>query len=275
MRDMKEIILDEEFKHLMPPLGGEAYTQLTENLLKNGCLHALVLWKGILIDGYNRYEICSRHNIPYETVNMELPSREAAKLWIIELQAGRRNMTPTQLAYLRGCHYRTIKKLESSVNNSTSSQLAEMYRVSKGTILRDSKVSEAIDAIGDVSQEAKKTLLADEIKIEKKTLERLASAPSDEIAEIAESIENGTYKKPAESTTRPGASADVAALRTGLSGASLSAYVSSKSTHPLVDKITGQSFTDLINACNSKSSEIIKKALRAHIGALEEIFVSL
>ena len=53
---MEKIIIDEEFRDLLPALDEEIYKALEENLLQNGCRDAVVLWDGILIDGHNLYE---------------------------------------------------------------------------------------------------------------------------------------------------------------------------------------------------------------------------
>jgi hypothetical protein len=42
----------------------------------DGCRDPLVLWNGILIDGYNRYKICTENNIPFKTIDKEFASRE-------------------------------------------------------------------------------------------------------------------------------------------------------------------------------------------------------
>jgi DNA modification methylase len=80
------------------PLTGEEYAQLETSLLADGCRDFLVLWRGLLLDGHNRLEICNRHGIPYDTVDIELPDRESAKLWIEENQIGRRNLSTDQRA---------------------------------------------------------------------------------------------------------------------------------------------------------------------------------
>lgn len=46
-----------------------------------------------LIDGHNRLEICQRLGIPFATVPMEFDDRNQVKLWIIQNQEGRRNLT--------------------------------------------------------------------------------------------------------------------------------------------------------------------------------------
>ena len=87
---------DKEFSGLVPKLADEEYKQLEANIIKEGCRDPLVLWKGILLDGHNRYEICQKNNIKFETVEIKLDSRDGAKIWIIQNQLGRRNLTPYQ-----------------------------------------------------------------------------------------------------------------------------------------------------------------------------------
>ena len=87
-----EITIDPEFKALIRPLGADELRQLEENILRDGCRDPLVVWDGILIDGHNRHEICTRNGIPFEAVEMVFDDREAAELWMIENQMGRRNM---------------------------------------------------------------------------------------------------------------------------------------------------------------------------------------
>ena len=44
------------------------------------------------LDGHNRYEIAQKHNLTYKTIQRKFDSEDAAKLWIIDNQFGRRNL---------------------------------------------------------------------------------------------------------------------------------------------------------------------------------------
>jgi len=86
-------LIDKEFKALIPPLSNEEHTQLEQNILaKRKCHDAIVLWQGLIIDGHHRYEICINHGIEFEVKEMSLPTREDAKLWILQNQLCRRNL---------------------------------------------------------------------------------------------------------------------------------------------------------------------------------------
>ena len=93
-----ELTIDVEFQSLIAPLTPQEFDLLKAQILEQGCLQPLCVWKTedkrrILLDGHNRRRICSEHNLPFNTVNIRLASRDHAKLWILEHQAGRRNLT--------------------------------------------------------------------------------------------------------------------------------------------------------------------------------------
>ena len=91
---MPSIQIDQEFKELIPPLLEEEYQQLKQNIITaNKCKNAIMLWNGIIIDGHNRFYICVEHGIEFEVKDLHFDSREDAKLWILENQLGRRNLT--------------------------------------------------------------------------------------------------------------------------------------------------------------------------------------
>ena len=88
------LAVDKEFMQLIPPLLDEEYKQLEQNILAKGkCLNAILLWDGMIVDGHNRFYICMKHGIEFEVKDMHFDSREEAKLWILENQLGRRNLT--------------------------------------------------------------------------------------------------------------------------------------------------------------------------------------
>ena len=149
------IILDKEFQALIPPLSAEEKAQLEENIVAEGCRDALITWQGILLDGHNRYEICERLDIPYRTISIDLPDRDAAADWIDKNQLGRRNLTPDQMSLLRGRRYNRAKKAphrpEKGDQNDplnpqkTADRLAKEHGVSPATIKRDGKIAAFMD----------------------------------------------------------------------------------------------------------------------------------
>jgi hypothetical protein len=90
----KKLKTDQVFMSLMPPLSEEEFRQLEESILsEGGCRDPIVTWRGLIIDGHNRYGICMHHGIAFETVPINFNGYYEAILWVIENQMGRRNLT--------------------------------------------------------------------------------------------------------------------------------------------------------------------------------------
>jgi len=260
---MQQIIIDREFKFLLPVLDETAFADLEADVLENGIRDSLVLWEGILIDGYNRYNIAQKHDLPFNTISMEFNSRDEVVIWIIRNQIARRNLTPFQLRYFRGLHYHAdrrnqgynspnaqdLSKPQNEVLINTAAKLAEKYNVSKSTIERDSRLADALIVLGEVSPEAKLSILSGETRVTRAELDALLTGSEENVAEIAESIENGTFAE------RRADDAD--AIRT---------------LDSAFGKISDLIKRELTGLSKSYSPEEVKTALRSHITALEDIY---
>ena len=110
-----DLLIDDEFLALIPPLSSSEYQILEENILKDGCRDPLVSWNGIVVDGHNRHTICRKHNLEFNTVEMSFDSRNDVSIWIIQNQFGRRNLTHFARAELglKSKHFFQDKGLEN------------------------------------------------------------------------------------------------------------------------------------------------------------------
>ena len=227
-----EILIDEEFKSLIPVLSPEEKSQLENNLLCEGCRDPLVIWKGynILLDGHNRYEICVKNGINYELIEIELPSREEAHLWMMRNQLGRRNLQPEALSYFRGKLQAALKQKvgrkkkdknehqndaqknldenehQNDAKAKTAAILGNQFKVSQATIERDAKYAKAVDQITELvgSQIRPKILSKTTTKklTKKKTLELAKSAKS-KPEEVIEYFNPGAIKKSNPAEVKP------------------------------------------------------------------------
>ena len=110
-----DIVIDKEFRTLIPPLTVEEYNGLKASILADGCRDALVLWGDILVDGHNRYEICTSHDVPFKTVQREFEDRNDVKLWMMKNQLARRNLNDFQRSEI-------VYKCEDAVKAVTSAK---------------------------------------------------------------------------------------------------------------------------------------------------------
>jgi hypothetical protein len=93
------IVVNEELKAYIDPLTPEEYESLERSILAEGCRDALVLWGDVLVDGHNRYGICQKHGLAFQTVqNTRFKSIDDVHLWMIDQHLGRRSISD----FLRG-----------------------------------------------------------------------------------------------------------------------------------------------------------------------------
>ncbi|MBI5924293.1 MAG: plasmid replication/partition related protein [Aquabacterium sp.] len=91
----------EELRAYIDPLTPEEHEALERSILAEGCRDALVLWGEVLVDGHNRYGICQKHGIPFQTIqHPAFKSMEDVHLWMIDQHLGRRSVSDFQRGVL-------------------------------------------------------------------------------------------------------------------------------------------------------------------------------
>ena len=93
-----------QLAELIPALTEDEYKGLEASIVADGCRDALVVWGDVLVDGHNRYRICTAHNVPFQTVEKDFADRDAVKLWMMRNQLSRRNLNDFQrIEIVRKC----------------------------------------------------------------------------------------------------------------------------------------------------------------------------
>ena len=154
--------IDKEFQSLIFPLSDDEYVLLEQNIIRDGCRDALVVWKeeDILLDGHNRYKICQKHKIDFKIKPISLPDRLSAEDWIDSNQLGRRNLSPDMMRLVRGRLYNRNKEgkggdirtktpkdqNEPLVSHKTATKIAKQSGVSPITVRRDGEFAKVVEA---------------------------------------------------------------------------------------------------------------------------------
>ncbi|MES2951237.1 MAG: plasmid replication/partition related protein [Pseudomonadota bacterium] len=95
------IVVNQDLKAYIDPLTPDEHDALERSLLAEGCRDALVLWGDVLVDGHNRYGICQKHGIPFQTLQSTLfKSMDDVHLWMIDQHLGRRSVSDFQRGVL-------------------------------------------------------------------------------------------------------------------------------------------------------------------------------
>ena len=210
-----DINIDPEFKNLIHPLQKHEFLQLEENICADGCINPIILWKGYIIDGHNRYEICTKHNIPFKTITMEFTCRDEAITWICKNQLGRRNISEETRRYLIGRQYESEKKVirinnplgsnqykkneptlsahvdykESPTRHRTAQRIGDENHITHTTVQKYASYSSAVDEIAKKEPALAAKILSGKYKISHENIVELSHLPMAELKKINNRVE--------------------------------------------------------------------------------------
>lgn len=230
MDEITVLKIDPEFRDLIPPLSREEYEELENSLLEEGCREPIHVWYKTIIDGHNRYEICSKHNLPFKLSLHYFKNRHEAMVWICTNQLARRNVSDSVRRYLIGKRYHIEKVLgahnASGTNQFTSKKqpvlrshndtkpffesaagrarekLGDEYHLCPATVSRYAFYSNAVDVVKEVSPEVAKLIITGRVKVKQTDLIALSRRPVSEIKLFCNSILKDTKGAIPYSVTR-------------------------------------------------------------------------
>ena len=122
-----ELLINEKFKDLIPPLTADELNFLKESILKDGVREPILTWQNTIVDGHNRYSICQKYNIPFLTKELEFADEDEAVVWIIKNQLGRRNLTDFNKANL-ALQLETIIKEKAKTNQKKAGFITNILK---------------------------------------------------------------------------------------------------------------------------------------------------
>ena len=208
----KPLKIKKEFRNLIRPLHRQEYLQLEENILADGCRDPIITWNGYIVDGHNRYEICTKHGVEYEVLEKKFNSNEEAIAWICANQLGRRNISEETRKFLIGMQYESEKIIHSRKNPSGSNQyddgddlsygdlqeepysifsghktaqrIGEENHVSAATVMKYAQYTRALEAIGSKEPELVPKILSGRYKISHKNVVLMSDLAEDELRHL-------------------------------------------------------------------------------------------
>lgn len=221
---MEQLKIDPEFRDKIPPLTEAEYEQLKENVLTAGEVYEpIVVWRGTIIDGHNRWRIIQENpGVSYRVRAMDFPDKWAAFEWIYKNQLGRRNLNDFQREMLIGQMYEAAKKAhggdrgnqytkekvakpqnevlpKSPPNNSTSRKVAAQIGVGKSRVERAGDFTRGISEMrkqGENGKEAAEKILSGKAQISRQTVRDFSKMEPERQRKVVESVLTNKPAKP-------------------------------------------------------------------------------
>ena len=182
------LTINNVFRDLMRKLSKDEYKTLEENIIEEGrAIDPIVVWDDTIIDGHNRYNICTEHDIPFTIHRMEFDNEHEAKMWIIQNQYGRRNLTQHEMSYIRG--QIVLKTSSKGVNRmNVVKRVADSNGVTSRTIRNDINFAKNLDSM---EQEVRKEILNGGVSITKSEAKMLAKVSGDDQQKVVRKVKTG------------------------------------------------------------------------------------
>ncbi|WP_291935828.1 plasmid replication/partition related protein [Limnohabitans sp.] len=173
------ITVNEELKAYIDPLTPDEHAALERSILAEGCRDALVLWGDVLVDGHNRYGICQKHGLPFQTVqNTRFQSMEDVHLWMIDQHLGRRSVSDFQRGVL------ALRKREILTERRTQAIAATAFRDEAAT-------SEANDAVPEPNPLKSRTDIAKAARLSNSQVVQIEKIQKQAAPELVAAVKSG------------------------------------------------------------------------------------
>lgn len=146
--ELPELRILPELEGLLRKLTDDEFAQLEANILREGrAIDPIWVWRGIIVDGHNRYRICRKHGLPYSVKEVFAGAEtvDEVRRRMILLSLGRRNLEPAQMA-----QYRAILAKEKAASDALKeavNEVASESGVSSRTVYRDVEKAKTIDSL--------------------------------------------------------------------------------------------------------------------------------
>lgn len=207
------LIIDPELERLIPRISEDEKELLEKSILEEGCREPLYIWNNTILDGHNRYQICTQHHVPYRVVSVPVSSRDEAIVWICINQMGRRNISDETRHYLIGKRYEAEKRIGtknpigrnqyslkedappigeqpkvSARDHYTSVRIGQEYGLGHHSIEQYGRYARDIDRINDVAPELSSKILSGDLYVSMGNVTEIAHLTEKQIQAVSDNI---------------------------------------------------------------------------------------
>ncbi|WP_295093887.1 hypothetical protein [Ruminococcus sp.] len=193
-----------EYKRLCYPLSAKEYAELENELLNSDIPVTIHTWSGVILYEYEKYEICTRNNIPMVQIRNYLKNTEESLLWLCKHELQRSDIPPTMRRYLLGkcvLFEKMLGEHHAAVDNLTANRIlkepkyatklvsaaehiAAEYNARCNVILKYARYARGIDLIYDIDCDLALNIIWNKTKISMNAVLDLLKLSSDEVNDI-------------------------------------------------------------------------------------------
>ena len=193
------LVTDRVFLSLSIPFGPGNETEFEKSLLRDGCREQIIVWDGVIIDGYKRYRICAAEAIDFSVKEMDFPSEEEAVSWVCRRRIPEYPRHSVPYRYLVGRLYNAQKRIYREVRKQpedirtiqlnpdwdrVSYYIAEEFDLNHATIENHGTYATWLEQIADKAWPLFKAILSGTIAATRKEIRSYAEMDVNQLTEL-------------------------------------------------------------------------------------------
>ena len=198
---MKPMLEDAEFRSLNLPLSDEAARMLEQMIRKGYCHDPVIVWQGRIIEGYERYELYQRYQMPWLIREKNFRDRCQAIIWICRRQLERGDLNPNAEAWLisrlYAAEFRSREQspalfpegksdLQPGVKGDIQQKICNDCHISEATLRRYVIFGKQLDELEERFPGIRQRILTGELKVAREHMKALLEMPEAVFRRMAE-----------------------------------------------------------------------------------------
>lgn len=193
----QQLLVEEEFHRLEQPVEDDIQRALERELLENRSQNEINLWGRIILEGFLRYQLCLKLDLPIRVRQVPVHNRREALSWACAAQLRRNDLKREMRIYLIGKRYSAEKGVSGRQSSQlpdtrvqplgengrkpavckTAIRLGEEYGLGRCTIRRYGAYAEAIDRLYRAAPQLAALILSGALEVAQKEVIRLSWLP--------------------------------------------------------------------------------------------------
>lgn len=200
MNQIKQLLLDPEFKQLVPPVPKNELVHLERKIFKGMQPEEIYAWNNLILIGYNTYFICKNREIEYPFKSISFSSRSEAICWICNYYLKHDNLSEVMKKYLVGKQFDVQKNMNeqklkayqcgkmSGYIYQTAIDIGKEYNMAQNTVYKYGVFSRSIDSIFSKEPELSEKILSGVLRISHDNIIELSHLPQDSLKSLNQNL---------------------------------------------------------------------------------------
>lgn len=204
------LLIDKTFREIDIPLKPAQHRELEKQIKKSSVTEPVYIWNGYILAGYERYDLCEKHNRMYTGKVLYFPRKSEAVAWACREQLKRKDLCRQAVCWLLYRLYKALYEIENrkiakeqfqykllspsfrsertsdspKENTSLLIRIGDEYHWSKATIRNYVRFGRQLDQLEEMFPGIRIRILKGEVEIALMYMDALMHMPQEDLEKM-------------------------------------------------------------------------------------------